>query len=218
LSKPIAAAVTLVAAMAAGLVALTLTAAGREQHVVWSAGLQPVADGRTLRPRASVCQPFVLPDQADAVAMPVHVRGSGQPLEVLVRDTAGGRVLTRGSTPGQYRSGDAVTVRLGAIPSGSALEVCVRNMGTARVDVLGESKTMDISFLRTAPRSTLDLLGDAFRRASVFRPEWVGAWTFWLLLGFIGIGAPTALALALACAEREDLTRDDLDPVGTPRA
>ena len=38
------------------------------------------------------------------------------------------------------------------------------------------------------PKSLFSSLPEAFRRASLFRPSWVGAWTFWVLLfGLLGV-------------------------------
>jgi hypothetical protein len=61
-------------------------------------------------------------------------------------------------------------------------------------------------FPRAEPKSVLALVPEMFRRAALFRPGWVGAWTFWLLAALILLGAPLLLARALASAE------DDTDP------
>ncbi|MFL5825940.1 MAG: hypothetical protein ACJ76V_05400 [Thermoleophilaceae bacterium] len=217
MSRPLAAALVLLAAAAAGLAALALTAAGHDQHLAYSPGIAPFDAGRTLTGGETSCQQFDLPVVADAVTLPVRSAGPGPPLDVLARG-AGGRVIGRGSVAGGYASGHMVSTRVGPMPAGSKVEICVRNAGGASVVVPGENGTMDIAFLRTKPKSTLSLLGDALDRASVFRPGWVGGWTFWVLLALVGVGAPLVLARALAAAEREDLAGDDLDPVGTPRA
>jgi hypothetical protein len=44
------------------------------------------------------------------------------------------------------------------------------------------------------------LVPDAFERASRFRPEWVGPWTFWTLLGLLVAGLPALLAAAYRSA------------------
>jgi hypothetical protein len=43
-----------------------------------------------------------------------------------------------------------------------------------------------------------------FERAALFRPGWVGAWTFWLLLAALVIGVPTLLGRALRAALEEE--------------
>jgi hypothetical protein len=58
-------------------------------------------------------------------------------------------------------------------------------------------------FPRPHPKSVLGLVPEMFRRASLFRPGWVGAWTFWLLAALTLIGAPLALAAALRSASRD---------------
>jgi hypothetical protein len=41
---------------------------------------------------------------------------------------------------------------------------------------------------------------EMFEHASRFRPEWVGAWTFWGLLGLVAAGLPALLAAAYRSA------------------
>jgi hypothetical protein len=69
-----------------------------------------------------------------------------------------------------------------------------------------QGRDIAMVFPRPEPKSVLALVPQMFRRAALFRPGWVGAWTFWLLAALILIGAPLLLARALAGAE------DDSDP------
>jgi hypothetical protein len=46
----------------------------------------------------------------------------------------------------------------------------------------------------------LELVPQAFERAALFRPAWVGPWTFWLLLGLVAAGVPLLLAAAYRSA------------------
>jgi hypothetical protein len=67
-------------------------------------------------------------------------------------------------------------------------------------------KDIAMVFPRPQPKSVLAIVPEMFRRASLFRPGWLGAWTFWLLAALIVIGAPLLLARAVASAG------DDEDP------
>jgi len=59
-------------------------------------------------------------------------------------------------------------------------------------------------FHRSEPRSALALLPDIIERATIFRPEAVGEWLLWLVLGGVLVGIPGLLALALRRAASAD--------------
>jgi hypothetical protein len=56
--------------------------------------------------------------------------------------------------------------------------------------------------LSQSQRSLLAWLPTAFSRASLWRPSWVGAWTFWVLAG--GLLATFALAVLAVLKAAED--------------
>ena len=58
-------------------------------------------------------------------------------------------------------------------------------------------------FLTQSLRTALSLVPDIFRRAALFHPAWVGAWTFWLLLGVLLLVVPGLLGLAVRAATRQ---------------
>jgi hypothetical protein len=88
--------------------------------------------------------------------------------------------------------GDSSTVRSGTLSGAS------RSPGRAATMV----------FLRPRSISLLSALPTVFHRAALFRPDWVGAWTFWLLLLAVVAAFPlTAIAIWLA-------TRDGHEPDG----
>jgi hypothetical protein len=90
----------------------------------------------------------------------------------------------------------------------------VTNDGDSRVALLGSPPDssppnladptlrpeLGLTFLRDEPRSMAALVPEAFERAARFRPGWVGAWTFWILLGLVAAGLPGLLALAYRSA------------------
>jgi hypothetical protein len=102
------------------------------------------------------------------------------------------------------------------IAAGIRFGVCIDNQGPAVVNLLGskaDSSTGEVSvdgqragqavsllFLRPRHESLLSLLPTVFHRASLFRPGWIGAWTFWLLVGLL-IAAFAVAAWGVARAD-----------------
>ena len=126
-------------------------------------------------------------------------------------------------------SGTAVLTR--PVAAGQDVKVCVRNLGPGTTTFMGSTANnlsgalsiagkpapvaMSLVFLRPRSRSLLSLLPTAFRRAALFRPTWVGAWTFWLLgFGLLLAFGLAAWAVVLAC--RAD--GRDADRATSPRA
>jgi hypothetical protein len=52
------------------------------------------------------------------------------------------------------------------------------------------------------------LLPTIFSRAALFRPGWVGAWTFWALLVALTVAVPLLLARALGATEPSNLAEE----------
>jgi hypothetical protein len=63
-----------------------------------------------------------------------------------------------------------------------------------------------IVFPRDKPKSALALVPEMFRRASLFRPGWLGAWTYWVLAALVLLAAP--LLLARAASRAVDVDED----------
>ena len=121
-------------------------------------------------------------------------------------------------------------------PAGAIVDVCFRDEGPGTVQLFGDTPRGDtrlngpsahptlqtsaaslngtpmpdadiaIVFPRAKPASPLALVPEMFRRAALFRPGWVGAWTYWLLAALAILAAPLLLwrALAKALAEEPD--------------
>jgi hypothetical protein len=143
-------------------------------------------------------------------------------IRVEVQDAATRRALQsaelRATTRGQQYS--AYLPR--PIAAGSPLRVCLTE--SLNTFALLGSGAIDPKVVMTGPRrgqefslvllnhggSMLSWLSTAFSRASLFRPSWVGSWTFWvLILGLLatfGLGV-AATALAASADDRDD--RDD---------
>jgi hypothetical protein len=120
------------------------------------------------------------------------------------------------------------------VPADAIVDVCFRNLGPRRVLLFGDvaygtnksgfegvhptivtsSASLDgkdvpgrdiaVVFPRPKPKSVLALVPEMFRRASLFRPGWVGTWTLWALAGLVLLAAPLLLARAAARAVDED--------------
>ena len=124
------------------------------------------------------------------------------------------------------REPSAPTVRLSSsVRSAGSVDVCFRLAGRGPFALLGHRDThadpshavlvtargrdrelgrdLRLVFARRQGRSVLSQLPDVFHRAALFRPNPVGAWTFWALLAAVLIGVPALLVRALRSAEAD---------------
>lgn len=151
-------------------------------------------------------------------------------LRISVLTAAGGQhatgVLTPAVTPPGVRGSHpplavAASTRLSrSVAAGSVVSLCFANAGRATVSLLGaqaqrasgvlaqngrqSASAAAVVLLRPRPSSLLSSLPTIFQRAALFRPTWMGAWTFWLLLaGAVVVVFPLG-AVAVAVAARED--------------
>jgi hypothetical protein len=229
-----AALISFAIAVVVGLAWLLKTAAGDERVVAWSLGVPSSGVAAKIVPNARVCQePIDLPVEAGSVVFPVATDGRpGQPLDVTVR-TPSGRILGRGKVPGGYVDGAPQEALLDRVagPAGRSA-VCIANEGDQPVFIYGSDNVtfshtivdgslnpvdLDLRFLYKKPRPFIDLIPDAFDHAALFRPGWVGAWTFWALLAFLAIGAPVLLGFGLWRAAREDEDYGETDSIQSAR-
>lgn len=204
---------------AGGLLAFALVAAGDSRALAFTLGVAPAQVGAELRPGQAACQaPVLVSSEFSRVRFQVgtYMR-RGEPLEVVVRSLRSGRALGRGRLRGGYPDVSQPSVPVGRVAPEQLVEVCIRNGGQrkvalyggvtaaapgtdARVDGSETGTDLTLVFERAEPRSMLATVPEVFRRASVFRPGWVGSWTFWVLAGLLGAGVPALLGLALARA------------------
>lgn len=207
-------------AVVAGFAWLLKTAAGDERDT-YSLGVPPTGVAASIAPGKRVCQePIDLPTGAGAVVFPVATDGqAGQPLDVTVR-TPSGQVLGRGKIGGGYVDGTEQTAKLDRVAGPAERSaVCIANEGTLPVFIYGSENVtsshtiaegavnpvdLDIRFLDDNPRAFAGEIPDAFERAVLFRPGWVGAWVYWLLLALLVIAAPLLLGFAVWRAARDD--------------
>jgi hypothetical protein len=123
-----------------------------------------------------------------------------------------------------------------ALPANAVVQVCFRNLGPGQVLLFGDtafgtskvgfvgvhptivtsSASLDgkdlpghdiaMVFPRAKPKSVLALVPEMFKRAALFRPGWLGAWTYWVLAALVLLAAP--LLLARAASRAVDVDED----------
>ncbi|HEX8051993.1 MAG TPA: hypothetical protein VF517_03310 [Thermoleophilaceae bacterium] len=208
-----------VAALAAGcaiaLAVLAVVAAGDRRERSFGPNVRAERVLAVATPAREICQSDVgVAADFDTVELLLGTYGRpGPPLAVRVRDTRSGGQLAAGTLPAGAADNRAARVRVEPeVERGGSVDVCVRTAarrvalyGGADSDVITEARAggrrvdgdLWIAFGRSEPRSALALLPDMLRRASVFRPEPVGPWAFWVLLAGVVAGVPLLLAGAL---------------------
>lgn len=204
------------AVVVAGLVALVAVGASDRRDLAFTLGVAPGLVAADLPPGAEGCQrPVAVAEPFDGVRVQVGTyERPGPPLEVEVAALDGGATLATGRLEGGYPDVSQPTVALDrTVPDGRRVEVCVRNAGGRKlalyggaelakresgVTVDGQPVATDLTLVFTRePRSVLSQVPTMLDRAALFRPGWVGAWTFWLLGALLVVGAPALLARAL---------------------
>jgi hypothetical protein len=179
-----------------------------------------------LHPGRSACEgPLVSQRPARSVAVWGASVGSPARLTVSVRNATTHALLASGpllATPAEAEW----TSRLArAVPGGRPLQICLTGdvsgfalagSGASAAGLVATGTTagqrFSLDLLSDADRSLFASLPTAFSRASLWRPSWVGSWTFWVLA--IALLATFGLAVV---AVTSAASADD-DPEGRPAA
>jgi hypothetical protein len=218
------AALAALAACAAGLVVVLLAAAADERHLAFSLAVRPSEPGVEALPGQEACQRDVdVEEPFDSLTViPAAFFHPVPRLVVRVSAPAHGPLVAAGVLGDGHPENKPTTIELNrTVPRGSRVDVCFRNLGAWKLaffsgpgtDNEPSFATLDgryirsdilIDFLRSKPRTTLDMVPDVFRRATLFHPGWVGAWTFWLLSAVLVLLVPLALAGAARAAVRDE--------------
>ena len=204
---------TVAAAMAAlaalGVLALLAAALLDDRERAFSVGLPPVRIAAELQPGQRACRAGIdVPAEFSRLRLVTASFGRPGPALGI---TAGG---AQGTVPAGYPDNSTVEARLDRVPQRERIEVCVTNEGDSRVALFGSppdaaptqlsdpglQPQLGVTFLREEPSSMAALVPAAFERASLFRPAWVGPWTFWVLLVLVAAGLPALLAAAYRSA------------------
>jgi hypothetical protein len=213
--------------VALALAVLGVAIAGlREKSLAFTLGVVPAIAVAPLQPAGEICQqPIGVPPGAgfDRVRFVLGTYNRRGPrLAVTVRDAQTNAILGQGALPGGY--GDIAQepsheVAVGHVPADRAVSVCIANRGDRKVAVWGNADIaapgtvatrdgapqgydLTLVFLRK-PRPLLTEAGAIAQRAVVFKPDWMGAWTVWLLWALVVVAVPALLVRAAAGALRK---------------
>jgi hypothetical protein len=134
-------------------------------------------------------------------------------LSATVR-TDGDRILATGHSTASSNDTQQQIPLDRQLPANRPVRICIRATpgsfsllgGAAQapgVSASGVAAATQFSLVLTRPATFFDGLQTAFSRAAIFRPDWIGAWTFWLLLAVLACALAVA-AIAVIAATRED--------------
>jgi hypothetical protein len=205
--------VTLVALLIAGL---------RDGEIrAYAVGVPNVKRVAVARPYHQVCEGPILSQYAFQSVVLWGTYVSGKPrVRVLGEQPGAAALISAGlverSLPGGYGPFTAKLKR--SVAGGREVKVCVSDPGGklklqgstpgySGVAIAGAQPREAFSMVLLEPQqhSFLGSLSLAFARASLFRPSWVGTWTFWaLLIALLGTVPLTAVAISAAIRSEED--------------
>jgi hypothetical protein len=221
----------LVGVVVAGVVALVIVQLSQSTKLAFTIGAAPQAAIAKLGPRQQICQRSInVPPHGDfdRVALQIGTnRRAGSKLDVVVL-RHGGRELGRGTLPPGYADvppeGGYREVRTGRVAGGQPIDVCVGNTGRHAVTLYGTgalaNRTSDAELdgvptqydvamvFRTQERSRGGQIGHVFARAALFRPGFVGAWTYWVLAVLVVVAVPALLWRSLGVADEPTESAD----------
>lgn len=191
-------------ATAAILVTAALVAAGlqRIQARTYSVRVPDSSIAGTARPSHRLCEgPLRTPVAASGVAV-FAAPASGAPA-VTVSVFADGRQIASGRRTPEARVREQVIALDHQIPARRTVRVCV-GAADGTLDVYGAGAQapgvaaqgvipgMQFALVLTRSSTLLGSFSTALSRAAIFRPSWVGAWTFWLLTALLACTLPLA--------------------------
>jgi len=217
---------TLAGLIVVGVLALIVAGLTGQTRDGFTLGVTSGAIAAELKPGDVVCQaPVRIPDSASdfsriQLALGTY-RKPGPALELTVTPIGSTTPIAQARIAPGYPDLDITPTRVvpvGPVDTRSPLRICIRNRGTRRVAVMGNggaasrttSATLDgksidtdlnLSFQRASGRSLLSLVPAMFRRASLFRAGWVGAWTYVLAALALALAVPALLLAALRSTE-----------------
>jgi hypothetical protein len=202
---------------AAGLGLLLVLGMLEKRSVAFTLGVEAVLP-LGLSPGGEVCQRSIEPPAGFSRVRLEVVSKPGPAPRFDVRVLSRGRQVA-GNPAVDTLSGERTpVVTVGNVPAGDRISVCVENTGQRTFQVLGNSglahpasaayrreKQIDydlgLAFLRRSDASLLSLIGDMVERASLFRGEWIGAWSVWVVTALLLTAFPLLLYRALRAVE-----------------
>jgi hypothetical protein len=150
---------------------------------------------------------------------------TGRPT-LAVRVFAGGRLIASGSRTPSPSGREQLVALDHPIRAGQAVQVCIATSGgtltvygagaqAPAVVAHGLLPGMQFSLVLTHSTTLIGSLSRAFSRAAIFRPSWVGAWTFWLLLALLGCTLPLAGVALLGALDEPEPDENSRAPNGS---
>jgi hypothetical protein len=219
------------------LIALLIAALQPRRLRVFTLHAPNAAQVALLLPGHGACEgPIVSPEPVGAVRIwGTAVVGVAQ-LAAQVHDTSSRATLAHGNVIAGTTPSELTATLDRPVPRRQSLRVCLTNRGPGSFSLAGSApvtpgvlitehgKTQRAEFslvlLSAGSPSLLASLGTAFSRAALFRPSWVGPWTFWVLavalVGTIALGAAAIRAAAIADEKRHSVAPDNRNS-GTDR-
>jgi hypothetical protein len=228
-----AGALALVAVVLAGLAGL-LVAGGEEPATPGvDLGIPAGSPIVTLKRGHEVCQgPIALDEDVRAAEFtPAPGGRRGPAMEVTLRASGGGRVLSRARVPSEVMTGQPRRVSLAPAGAGRAVDFCVRSLGRQRVQIWGDvptgsvvlgqqighptlstsgasvdGKPIDAELFVRFPKAQRSVLAESptlVERLSRFRAPFYGPALTWLLVAVIALGGPWLLIAALRASARD---------------
>ena len=205
-----------------GVVALVIVTVTDRRHMAFSLAVRPAMPGVVVQPGHVACQRRIdVEESFDSITiLPAAYYHPVPRLSVVVRDHTTGRTLASGFLGDGHPENRITPIRIRpAVAKGGSIDLCIRDVGRWKVGLFSSGPndnepsyaTLDghvqaadilIEFQRP-PRTALSLVPDIFRRAALFHPSWVGAWTFWVLFGVLLLVVPALLSLAVRAATRQ---------------
>jgi len=189
----------------------------------FSLGVPNIKTVAVADPRRQVCEGPVRSQEAfqSVVLWGTYVGGKPQ-VRVWATSQGGRTLMSTGlvelSSPGVAGPYTAtlkpevardVQVSVCVVDASGKLRLQGYNPGYAGAAIVGSTprKAFALVGLESGEHSLLGSLSLAFSRASLFRPSWVGAWAFWLLLVLL-LGTLPLGAFAIAAAIRSENDED----------
>lgn len=214
---------TFILIVALGVVGLIVLAAVDERGFRLGLNTESVV---VVRPGQEACRTLIRPPQAGANQVTFWARGASAdgsvpPITVRVRKGRYSQLLAIAQLPAGKAGTRHARVR-GSVAGARKVAACFSNAGAvdllltprpgtptrvvpARLTQGSDNVDVALELVRTPERALLSEVPEIFERAALFRPGWVGAWTFWMLLAALVIGVPILLGWALHTAlEDED--------------
>jgi len=211
----------LLLAFAAGLVALAIVLVTDRRHMAFSLAVRPSMPGVVVQPGHEACQRRIdVEEPFDSITILAAAYFRPYPLlSVRVLDHATRRPIAAGNLGAGHPENKVTAIGLHpTVPKGRPVDLCIRNVGAWKLGLFSSAPTDNepsyatldgrliaadilVDFQRP-PRTALSLVPDIFRRAALFHPRWMGAWTFWVLAAVLVLVVPTLLSLAVRSITR----------------